>query len=319
MINVLTVDVEEYFHPTEVRSAAGDLKDWARLPSRIESQMALVLDLFAAHRVHGTFFVLGWVAHRNPGLVRRIAAAGHEIGCHSYGHRLVYEQSYAEFGADLKMAINAISDACGVQPCVYRAPSYSITQESLWALEILVEHGFTHDSSIYPIRHDRYGIPGFSRHACVIHTSAGQIREIPIAAVQLSSDRAAPVGGGGYLRLLPYAYTAAGIRRINHLDRQPACVYFHPWELDPGQPRLASGFISQVRTYTGLGGMTTKITRLLRDFRFDTLSAIHPLEEGIGRAELRTAGEPRRLRAFGAAVASTSRTSATWINSTEQS
>lgn len=285
MINVLTIDVEEYFHPTEVQNSVGDCASWTRLPSRIESQTALILDLLAECRVKGTFFVLGWVAYRKPGLIRKIAEAGHEIGCHSYAHKLVYAQSRAEFTSDLNAAMKAIADACGIRPTVYRAPSYSITQRSLWALEILVEHGFTHDSSIFPINHDRYGIPGFSRHACVVTTPAGPIREIPIAAVRLSRTRVAPVGGGGYLRLLPYCYTAAGIRRINSEDSQPACIYFHPWELDAGQPRLASGFVAQLRTYTGIGGMRTKISRLLKDFRFDTVSAIHPVVEEILPAE----------------------------------
>jgi len=275
MRNILSVDVEEYFHPAEVQASARfDL--WPTLPSRVEMQTGRVLEMFARRQVCGTFFVLGWVAERHPGLVRRIASAGHEIACHSYSHRLVYDLSPAEFREDTDRAVKAIANACGVRPRAYRAPSYSVTEKSLWALEVLVELGFTHDSSIYPIQHDRYGIPGFGRHVQTMPTPSGPIIEVPIATVQLSRSRVAPVGGGGYLRLLPYRYTAAGLRRMNDEEHVPACVYFHPWEIDPEQPRLASGWISRMRTYTGLRSMAGKIDRLMRDFEFSTLAAIHP-------------------------------------------
>ncbi len=286
--NVLSVDVEEYFHPTEIQPVA-PCGRWPSLPSRVESQTYRILDLFSAHGVQATFFVLGWVAERHPQLVQRIAAAGHEIGCHSFAHQLVYSLTPAEFRDDLRMAISAIENACGSTPRSYRAPSYSITGESLWALDILAEQGFTHDSSIYPIRHDRYGIPGFGRHAQVIQTAAGPIREIPIATVKLPRGRIAPVGGGGYLRLLPYRYTAAGLRRINQAEGKPACVYFHPWEIDPRQPRLASGLVARMRTYTGLAGMFGKLDRLLSEFRFGPLSAIH------GNEAMECSADPVRL------------------------
>ena len=269
--NIISVDVEEYFHPTEV-AALVKPEQWATLPSRVEPQTRRVLDIFDRHHVTGTFFVLGWVARHNPGLIREIANRGHEIGCHSFAHRLVYDLTPAVFRDDTWQAIRAIQDACGRTPRVYRAPSYSITARSLWALEILVECGFTHDSSIYPIQHDRYGIPGFGRHARTIQTPAGPIVEVPIATAKLSGT-VAPVGGGAYLRLLPYRYTAAGIRRINEADQQPACMYFHPWELDPDQPRLARGWISRLRTYHGLRSMPGKLDQLLSDFPFGPLTA----------------------------------------------
>jgi polysaccharide deacetylase family protein (PEP-CTERM system associated) len=182
----------------------------------------------------------------------------------------------AEFKRDTLAAKAAIEDACGISPVAYRAPSYSITEKSFWALEILVECGFTHDSSICPIYHDRYGIPGFGRHAQMIETRQGPILEVPVATVQLSRVRVTPVGGGAYLRLMPYRYTAAGIRRINNIEKQPACIYFHPWEVDPGQPRLASGFIARVRTYAGLSRMAEKVERLLSEFRFSTVCDVYP-------------------------------------------
>lgn len=274
MLNVLTVDVEDYFHPTEV--AHTDLAQWPTFPSRVHIGVDFLLDALAQHGQRGTFFILGWVADHHPETVRKIAAAGHEIGCHSYQHRLVHRLTPAEFREDTIRAVRAIEDACGITPKAYRAPSYSIVRKSFWALDILAECGFTHDSSIYPIVHDRYGVPGFSRHATVVTTPSGPIVEVPIAAAPLSGTRVAPVGGGAYLRLYPYRYTAAGIRRINRIDQQPACIYLHPWEMDPQAPKLANGFISRLRTYTGLAGMPRKILKLLADFRFSTLSEIHP-------------------------------------------
>ena len=274
MLNVLTVDVEEYFHPTEVQAHVNQ-NQWAELPSRIDDQIRQVLDIIEAQGIKATFFVLGWLAEHRPAVIRSIAAAGHEIGCHSYAHRLIYQLSPREFRKDTQRAIAAIEDAIGVTPRAYRAPSFSITRDSLWALEILAEQGFAHDSSIYPIAHDRYGIPGSERHAHVIRTPSGSINEIPVATVILPDGSVAPIGGGGYLRLLPYRYTAAGIRRVNREEQQPVCIYFHPWEIDPGQPRLATGLISRARTYSGLKVMRSKVERLLADFRFSTLSEVH--------------------------------------------
>jgi polysaccharide deacetylase family protein (PEP-CTERM system associated) len=275
MVNALTIDVEEYFHPTEVQFQT-DSRRWETAPSRIADQVGRILNLLDQHQVKATFFVLGWVAEHKPRVIRAIADAGHEIGCHSYGHRLVYELSAAEFRRDTKRALAAIEDACSVRPAAYRAPSYSITRRSTWALEVLVECGFTQDSSIYPIVHDRYGIPGSQRHAHVINTPSGPICEVPAATVQLSRNHVAPIGGGGYLRLLPYCYTAAGIRRVNRQEQQPVCLYFHPWEIDPEIPRLAVGLISRWRTYGGISGTLPKLKRLLSDFDFATLSAVHP-------------------------------------------
>ncbi|MGA3040032.1 MAG: XrtA system polysaccharide deacetylase [Bryobacteraceae bacterium] len=281
MRNVLTVDVEEYFHPTEMQSAA-PIETWGALPSRVESQTLRVLNMLARRNILGTFFVVGWVAEHHPNLVRRIVAEGHQVGCHSYAHRLVYELTALEFQQDTERAVKAIEDAAGVTPRVYRAPSFSITNRSLWALDVLAGCGFTHDSSVYPIQHDRYGIPGFSRHAQTLSTAAGPILEVPAATVRLPGNRIAPVAGGGYLRLLPYRYIAAGIRRINEDDGAPACVYFHPWELDTELPRVASGWSSRIRTFTGVRGMASKVERLLSDFQFATVTALHPTPGGVG-------------------------------------
>jgi polysaccharide deacetylase family protein (PEP-CTERM system associated) len=274
MLNALTIDVEEYFHPAEIQASVGP-EQWETLPSRVEDQVLQVLELLAQNRVTATFFILGWVAERHPRCVKAIVAAGHEIGCHSYAHQLVYRMTPSAFRRDTMRAVHAIEDACGVSPWIYRAPSYSITGKSLWALETLIECGFTHDSSIYPISHDRYGIPGFERHAHVIHTPSGPIHEIPAATVRIARNRVMPVGGGAYLRLLPYRYSSAGIRRLNREEEKPACIYFHPWEIDPDQPKLASGAIARLRTYSGMKGMAGKLDRLMSDFQFSTIGAVY--------------------------------------------
>jgi polysaccharide deacetylase family protein (PEP-CTERM system associated) len=270
--NILTIDVEETFQVSEFRVPPSD---WDLLPSRVQGQTEAVLELLGRYETKATFFILGWVAERHPQLVRRIASAGHEIGCHSYAHRLIYELGRQEFKEDTQRSVRAIEDAASITPRCYRAPSYSIVKSSLWALEVLVECGFTHDSSIYPIAHDRYGIPGFSRHAQSINTASGAIWEVPVATVELSGKHI-PVGGGGYLRLLPYRYTAAGIRRINGHDGRPACIYFHPWEIDAKQPRMAGPLASRLRTYAGIGSMASKLDRLLSEFSFGTVTSVFP-------------------------------------------
>ena len=287
MINALTIDVEEYFHPSEVEPYVAP-SSWQSLPSRVDQQISRILDVLDENDVKATFFILGWIAEHRPRIVRKIASRGHEIACHSYAHRLVYSMTPDQFRDDTKRAVAAIEDACGITACAYRAPSYSITARSLWALDILVQLGFKYDSSIYPVNHDRYGIPGFNRHAVNYQTPSGPIVEVPIGTVQLGQHTVAPIGGGGYLRLLPYCYTAAGIRRVNGTEARPVCVYFHPWEIDPEQPKLASGRIAKLRTYTGLGSMERKIARLLRTFDFSTLSAVYG---GLRSRALTAAGE----------------------------
>src|SRR6516225_2795516 len=195
MLNVLSVDVEEYFHPTEVQPFV-DSSRWAEYPSRIEAQVERVLELFERRGAKATFFVLGWVAEHHGSVLRAIRSAGHEIACHSYAHQLVYRLNPTDFRRDTERAVAAIEDACGVAPAAYRAPSYSITRDSLWALGVLAAGGFTRDSSIYPIAHDHYGIPGFDRHAHVILTPSGAIEEIPIATAKVWPGMVTPTGGG---------------------------------------------------------------------------------------------------------------------------
>jgi len=266
--NAMTVDVEDYFH---VSAFAGtiDPASWSGYPSRVSANTSRLLDLFAEAGVRATFFVLGWVAEHYPALVRRIHAQGHELASHSYDHGLVYEKTPEAFRADLRRAGDAIQQAAGVAVRGYRAPSFSITKRSLWALEVLAEEGYVYDSSVYPIRHDRYGIPDWPRTITRL-TSTG-LWEIPGATIRMAGANW-PVGGGGYFRLLPYAWTRFGLRVLNERERVPMTFYLHPWEIDPGQPQLPCSPITRLRHYGNLDRTEGRLKRLLRDGAFGTVS-----------------------------------------------
>ncbi len=270
--NALTVDVEEYFHPNAMDAAVSPAQ-WEALPHRVEANTHHVLDLLSEHGVRATFFVLGWVAERWPLLVREIARRGHEVACHGYAHRLVYKLGPEGFRADVARAKRVLEDCLGTPVAGFRAASYSIVSTTTWALDVLIEEGFEYDSSIFPIRHDIYGIPGFSRFPVLIRRAAGEILEVPPSTVRLFG-RNWPVAGGGYFRLLPYRMTTWSIRRINLHDRRPAMVYVHPWELDPAQPRLAARALSRLRQYTNLRKTEPRLRRLLREFRFGPIAEV---------------------------------------------
>lgn len=270
IVNVLTIDVEEYFHPNAMDEAVAP-EQWDALPHRVEANTHHVLDLLSEYGVHATFFVLGWVAQRWPQLVRQIAQRGHEVACHGYAHRLVYKLGPAGFRADVARGKGVLEDCLGTPVAGFRAASYSIVASTEWALDILIEEGFQYDSSIFPIRHDIYGIPGFSRFAVLIQREAGEILEIPPSTVRLLG-RNWPVAGGGYFRLLPYPITSRCIRRINVSDGQPALVYIHPWELDLHQPRLRAKAISSFRQYLNLRKTEPRLRRLLHEFRFGPIA-----------------------------------------------
>lgn len=247
--NVVSVDVEDYFH-AEVFSGVVDRSRWDSYVSRVEGNTRRLLELLGNLDLHGTFFVLGWVAERFPGLVREIAAGGHELACHSYWHRLIYKLDPAEFREDTRRAKDVIEQAAGQPVYGYRAPTYSVVDRSVWALEILVELEFTYDSSIYPIRHDRYGMPGAPRSPFRFQTPSGPITEFPITTFRLAGHNM-PVGGGGYLRLLPRFYTRMGLKRVQK-EGVPVVIYIHPWEVDPEQPTLPLSLKSRLRHYTNL-------------------------------------------------------------------
>lgn len=276
MKNALTIDVEDYFH---VNAFAGQIRpdEWDRYPLRVEGNTRRILDLLDEFALKATFFVLGWVAERLPSLVREIHRRGHEIACHGYGHQLVYGLSPQEFRRDVSKAKAVLEGICGEEVCGYRAPSYSITNKSLWALAVLVEEGFSYDSSIFPIRHDVYGIPGGERFPHEISTPAGKIGEFPISTFSLGFGgwkSHIPIAGGGYLRLFPALLVERAINAINSRERQPVIVYFHPWEIDPLQPRIRTGLKSRFRHYLNLQRMELKIRYLLGNLKFSTVRDI---------------------------------------------
>lgn len=265
--NAMTVDVEDYFH---VAALAGsiDRTEWDRRELRVEDNTRRLLALFEASGVRATFFVLGWVAQRRPSLVREIQAAGHEIASHGMSHKLVYDQSPAEFASETFEAKALLEDICGSPILGYRASTYSITRRSLWALDILCEAGFVYDSSIFPIRHDRYGIPGARPEPNLLRAPGGRsIVEFPLSAARFAGVQV-PVSGGGYFRLLPYWLTRAGLRQINVQQKRPFAFYLHPWEIDPQQPRVEAGALSTFRHYTNLSRCEDRLRRLLGEFRF---------------------------------------------------
>lgn len=266
----LSVDVEDYFHVEAFVDQIGR-DQWETFPSRVHNNCERILNLFERHGWRATFFVLGWVAERNPGLVREIAQAGHELACHSYAHRRVFSLRPEEFRDDLRRARGVIEDAAGVQIVGYRAPTFSIVRRSVWALEILAEEGFLYDSSIFPIRHDLYGFPDFPRFLQRIALPSNRaIFEVPMSTVRMAGLNW-PLGGGGYLRLLPMSYTSWAIRRLHRQDKQPFILYVHPWELDTDQPRLNGGWKSNLRHYTGLAGMEARLEVLLGRSQFEPL------------------------------------------------
>ena len=272
MKNALTIDLEDYMHVTAF-SAHIAAEDWNTCVSRLEHNSDKLLAILDSCACKATFFVLGWVAKKYPQLVRRIADSGHEIACHSFHHRMVYQMTPSEFHEDSRAAKSLLEDVSAKTICGYRAPSFSITKESWWAFEVLCELGFTYDSSIFPVKHPNYGIIEASRFPFVVHTSSGVLVEFPLPTLQVGRQRA-PFGGGAYLRLLPYAYTRWGVTHVNDRESHPVCVYLHPWELDADQPRMRATLSARLRHYLGLRGTESKLRSLLRDFEFCTLETL---------------------------------------------
>ncbi|MGC2697707.1 MAG: XrtA system polysaccharide deacetylase [Candidatus Angelobacter sp.] len=265
--HILSVDVEDYF---QVEAFAGSVtrESWEGRPSRVVANTQRVLDLFDMHQAKATFFFVGWVAERFPHLVREVQSRGHELACHSYWHRTVYSLTREEFHEDTRRAKRAIEDISGEAVNGYRAPSWSITKNCLWALDVLAEERFTYDSSIYPIHHDLYGVPGAKRfpymHAC---GNGLKIMEFPPATLRLFGTNF-PVAGGGYLRIFPSAYTELAFRKFERTYRERVVVYLHPWELDPEQPRLRGPLKSRLRHYTNLRGMHEHVSAILERHKF---------------------------------------------------
>jgi len=277
--NALTVDVEDYYHVSAF-SAHIRREDWPSFESRVERNTHRLLDCFDTYRVRATFFVLGVVAEQCPALVTEIGNRGHEVASHGYAHELVYNQTPQRFREETWRSKALLEDVSGRAVLGYRAASYSITSRSLWALEILQDAGFIYDSSIFPIRHDRYGIVGFPRfpHRVSGENGAGMI-EFPLSTVSLLG-RNLPIAGGGYLRILPAAFTHWGIARVNQDEGQPVIIYLHPWEVDPDQPQQKVGLLTRFRHYRNLHRMEERVTGLLARFEFSTVARVLGIDKG---------------------------------------
>jgi len=273
LANAFTVDVEDYYQVSAFASSVSK-GDWSNYESRVERNTQRLLGLLDRHGVKGTFFVLGWVAEQHPGLVREIRACGHEIACHGFSHDLVYDQKPEVFRNETKRAKLFLEDTLGEAVQGYRAASYSVTRRSLWALDALAEAGFSYDSSIFPISHDRYGISSAPRLPFRFELENGRsIREFPLTTVRFSLF-SLPIAGGGYFRLLPYAYTRAGFSRVNRKEQAPGVFYLHPWEIDTGQPRLNGSILSRLRHYTNIDRCEQRLTRLLSDFAWAPMGQV---------------------------------------------
>jgi polysaccharide deacetylase family protein (PEP-CTERM system associated) len=267
--NALTVDVEEYYHALVFQDGVRHLtpRSW---PSRVEGSTARVLELLGAADVRATFFTVGEVAEAHPALLRKIAGDGHEVACHSYRHVPVSRQTREEFREDVRRAKGVLEDLTGQPVYGFRAPNFSIGPAEVWAYDVLLREGFRYDSSVYPIHHDRYGDPTAPRRPYWIECGGqGRLLEFPVGTVRVLGWNW-PIGGGGYFRLLPYALSRWGIRRVNRLERRGIAFYFHPWELDPEQPRPPMPWRQRARHYVGMRKEADKLARLLREVPFTT-------------------------------------------------
>ena len=270
--NAFTIDVEDYFHVYAFASHISR-ESWDRLPCRVERNVDTILAMLAEHKVRATYFMLGWVAERYPALVRKIVEQGHELASHGYGHQLVTGLNREEFSQDIRRAKRLLEDIGGVAVQGYRAPSFSIGKGNLWALECLSEAGYRYSSSIYPIQSDHYGMPDAPRFAYYPEAGCGLL-ELPPTTVRLF-NRNLPAGGGGYFRLLPYGVSRWCLKRVNRVDRQPCIFYFHPWEIDPGQPRQRGASLkSRFRHYVNLSSMERRIRALLQEFQWERVDRL---------------------------------------------
>lgn len=275
-LNALTIDVEDYFH---VQAFAQTIRrdDWDGFTLRVADNTRRILDVLDEAGLHATFFVLGWVAERCRPLVREIAERGHEVASHGYGHEQLFQIGPDRFREDLRRSKAVIEGSCGAAVTGYRAPSFSITKRSLWAFEILVEEGFRFDSSVFPIHHDLYGMPEAPGEPHLVSTPSGSLAEFPMSTVSFSllgRSLRFPVSGGGYLRILPLRFVSWAFERINTRDGRPVVLYFHPWEIDPGQPRIKAGRLSRWRHYRNLDSTAGKLGRLFSSFRFAPMGQV---------------------------------------------
>ena len=273
ILNCMTVDVEDYFHVSAFSDVISP-NDWDNYESRVERNTYQLLELFSEFNIKATFFVLGWVAERHPVLVRDIAVAGHEVACHGYSHQLVYNQKKEIFREETIRAKKTLEDITSKDVIGYRAASYSITKKSLWAFDILTDAGFIYDSSIFPILHDRYGIPDAKAEPHILTAPNGKhIIEFPLSKAKWFGIDV-PVAGGGYFRLLPYFVTKTGLNQIIKKEKRPFIFYLHPWEIDTKQPKLKAKWLSRFRHYTNLGKTESRLKKLMNDYEFSTVSKV---------------------------------------------
>ena len=273
MTHIFSVDLEEYFQVHAFESSI-PRDDWNRLPSRVEANADILLELLSRHDTLATFFTLGWIADRHPSLVRRIADQGHEIASHGWWHRRVTRCTEIEFRSEVVDSRAILEDVSGRRVYGHRAPSFSIIRGTEWAFDVLIEAGYTYDSSIFPVRRGDYGYPGASLDAERIERPAGAILELPLTTTRLAGLRL-PAAGGGYFRQLPYALTRRAFAEQSRRDR-PGMFYVHPWEVDPDQPRLAVPWLARLRHYRGLRRTLPRLERLLSEFRFTSVERAYP-------------------------------------------
>lgn len=272
-VNALTVDVEDYFQVSALAPHI-DRRTWDAQPCRVERNVERLLQMFAEHRARATFFTLGWIAERYPHVVRAIVDQGHELASHGYAHLRASEQTPEEFAADVRRAKALLEDIGGSAVHGYRAPSFSIGRANLWAFDVLEQAGYRYSSSVYPVRHDHYGMVEAPRFP---YAARPGLIEIPITTARVFGQNL-PAGGGGYFRLAPYALSRWALRHVNAADRRPAVFYFHPWEIDPGQPRVPrTGLKTRFRHYVNLAKTESRLTRLLGDFRWGRVDEVFDL------------------------------------------
>ena len=283
-IHSLSFDVEEHFQVSAFWSASRR-RQWDQFESRVESNTRRIADILAHKKTQATFFILGWVAERNPGLIKALADQGHEVASHGYGHELITGQTPGMFRDDVRKAKGILEDICGKRVYGYRAPSFSITKATKWAISILIEEGYLYDSSIFPVLHDRYGMPDATPTIHLLRTEAGSIWEVPPSTTSILGIRL-PVAGGGYFRLFPYPILRQLLKRIERAGH-PLVMYLHPWELDPDQPKMQGSCLSMFRHYINLHKTEDRLRALLEDFCFTSIrEALEPVSQACTRAEM---------------------------------
>jgi polysaccharide deacetylase family protein (PEP-CTERM system associated) len=279
-VNALTVDVEDYFQVEAFKRLIPDSR-WNSLPARVDANTQYLIEKFCRANVTATFFILGWVAERYPNVVRKIHAAGHEIGSHGYGHQLANTQSAKDFREDVRRSKQLLENISGQPVKGYRAPTFSVGRDNWWAYEVLADEGYKYSSSVYPISHDLYGMP--DAPVAPFHPIASSFLEIPLSTIKIGK-RNLPCSGGGYFRLLPYNVSRWCIRRSIEQRQSPFVFYCHPWEFDSRQPRLGAGFKSRFRHYTNIGQMPRRVTHLFKDFHWDRMDRVFARELGKNTA-----------------------------------